>query len=224
MGVTLAEDLLLLAYDDEGNAHVGTPQLDYALAGALLMELTLDGRLAVADGALTVVDPAPTGDPLLDEALTRIAAEPTPRKPQAWIDPLSAGLVDRVLTRLIDAGVLRREEGRVLWVFPRTRYPSTTGGEPAEEVAVRAELAAALDGDGTVAPRTAALCALVPVVRLEGVAFPDRPRKEVAERLKRLAAHNWPAAAVREAIEEVEAGITAALTTVFITTTATTTS
>ena len=59
-GVALAEELLLLAYDDEtGKATDARIGLDLGMAAAVLVELALAGRIAYADGNLAVIDPAP---------------------------------------------------------------------------------------------------------------------------------------------------------------------
>ncbi|MGC9667949.1 GOLPH3/VPS74 family protein [Planosporangium sp. 12N6] len=210
MKINLAEELLLLAYDDAGSAAINTQMLGYGLAGALLMELALAGRVDVADKRVTVTDAAPTGDPVVDEALARIGAEH--RKPQDWVIRLAKGLPGRLLDGLVEAGVLRREQDRVLWVFPRTRYPSATGAQPEPETETRDRLRAAVTGDGPVDPRTAALCALVRAVRLEKTAVPGVPAKQVRERLKAVADASWPAEAVRKAIEGVEAAVIATTT------------
>lgn len=59
--LTLAHELALLGYDDAGVNRLGRPTLDYGLAGALLLELTLAGRVEVADDRLVVTDPTPSG-------------------------------------------------------------------------------------------------------------------------------------------------------------------
>jgi hypothetical protein len=216
MTINLAEELLLLAYDDAGSPAISGQSVDCGLAGALLMELMLAGRVEVADRRVVVVDARPTGDPVVDEALTRIGAER--RKPQDWVNRLGKGLRDRLLHRMVEAGVLRREQDKVLWVFPRTRYPSAIGAQPAPETETRQRLHSAVNGDGPVDPRTAALCALVRAVRLEGTVFPGLPKKQVRDRLKTISDASWPADAVRKAIEAVEAAVIAS--TVVVTTAA----
>jgi hypothetical protein len=221
MQINLAEELLLLAYEDAGSAAINAQTLGYGLAGALLMELAIAGRVDVADKRVTVADPRPTGDPVVDDALARVGSDS--RKPQDWVNRLSKGLRDRLLDRMVEDGVLRREQDKVLWVFPRTRYPSTTGAQPATETETRDRLRAAVDGDGPVDPRTAALCALVKAVHLEGTVFPGLPKKRVRERLKAVADTSWPADAVRKAIEAVEIATMAAVSAATIVATTTTT-
>jgi hypothetical protein len=220
MTLRLADELLLLMYDDAGSMQASAQSVDYGLAGALLMELMLAERVAVPDKRVVMTDPTPIGDPLADQALARIAADGRGRKPKDWVGPLSKGLRDQVLDRLVAAGLLRREEDRVLWVFPRTRYPSASGAEPLPESETRRRLLAAVDSTGPVDQRTAALCALVRALGIERVAVPGRPRREVRERFEEIVAVSWPAEAVRKAITEMEAAVT---TAVIVSTTAATT-
>ena len=87
---TLPERLLLLSLDDDGQPRDPRSALSYALAGAALTELLLAGRLAHRDGRLQVVSPTPTGDPVLDEVLGQVEAQPKPRKLSWWVSRLAA--------------------------------------------------------------------------------------------------------------------------------------
>jgi len=66
--LTLPEELVLLAYDDE-KGHTWNSSLDTGLGGAVMLDLSLRGRVEVREKDLVVVDPAPTGEPVLDAAL-----------------------------------------------------------------------------------------------------------------------------------------------------------
>lgn len=221
--LTLAHELALLGYDDAGVNRLGRPTLDYGLAGALLLELTLAGRVEVADDRLVVTDPTPVGQRQLDDALTRIATEPKRRKPKDWVSRLAKDLPEQVLDGLVTAGVLRRDSDKVLWIFPRTRYPSTTGAEPAVETQARQRMVAAVAADGPVDGRTAALIGLVRAVGLDRKLFAELPKEHVKRRLTEIAAGDWASAATKKAIEEIQAVIlittTTAVTTTIITTT-----
>jgi len=137
MKLSMPEELLLLMLDDEsGRLQEGAaPSGDFALAGAILAELTLAGRIDTGSSKLTVTDPAPTGDKLLDRVLARLAAETRMRDTRHWIELLGADAEDyreELFERLVRKGVLRREEGRFLWVFPERRYPAVSGREERE--------------------------------------------------------------------------------------------
>ena len=58
--IALAEELLLLAYDDQtGKATGSRIGLDLGMAAAVLVDLALAGRVAYVDGYLKVIDPTP---------------------------------------------------------------------------------------------------------------------------------------------------------------------
>src|ERR1700754_5207210 len=158
-GLTLADELALLALDDRGAKQMGHPAFDYGLGGALLVELALTGRVVVEDNRVAVADPSPLGAPLLDEALARISDERR-RKPKDWVSRLAKRLPGRVLDELVGAGVRTRESSTVLLVFDRTRYP-VPGGRPAPaESELRTRLDTAIRSYAPLEPRTAALLAL----------------------------------------------------------------
>jgi hypothetical protein len=146
---TLGEDLLLLALDDEGG-KVGwqdSSGLPYALVGALLAELALRERITLDAKHLVVTDASPTGDDLLDEALHRMAESKKPHDAKHWVTALHGKikhLQRRLEDRLVAAGIVRREEHRVLWVFPAQRYPAV---DNAPEEALREQLRAVVRGE-----------------------------------------------------------------------------
>jgi hypothetical protein len=208
--LTLADELVLLAYDDDGSRKLGQPSLGYGLAGALLVELALAERIDVVDKKVTVLDPTPIGHGLLDQALDRIADD-KPRKPGHWVEKLSKQLTEQVLDGLVAGGVLRREQDRVLLVFPRTRFPAPGGVEPQAESDARTRMTRAVTEDGPVDPRTAALCALVKAVGYDRKVFAHLPRADVRKRLKTISEGDWAAVAVRKAIEQVHAAVMVAV-------------
>jgi hypothetical protein len=163
--ITLAEELLLLGYDDKsGKAIVSQIGLDLGMAAAVLVDLALARRIGLADGGiLTVRNPTPTGEPIADEVLTRIVAD-TPHTAASWVQRLRHGLRKRVLDDLVSRGVVQDLDETALQFIHLHRYPVA---DPAPEADTRARLAAALTGQGEPDERTAALAALVAGVRME---------------------------------------------------------
>lgn len=163
-GVALAEELLLLAYDDEtGKATMPRISLDLGMAAAVLVELALAGRIAYADGNLTVLDPTPTGEPIADDVLARIAAD-TPHTPSSWVQRLRHGLRDRILGDLCGRGVVRDVDETELGFIHVHRYPVADASVEAD---IRQRLADALTVGQVPDERTAALATLVAVLRME---------------------------------------------------------
>jgi hypothetical protein len=163
-GVALAEELLLLAYDDESGKATGSRiGLDLGMAAAVLVELALAGRITYADGSLVVTDPAPTGEPIADEVLSRMAAD-TPHSPASWVQRLRHRLRNRVLADLCGRGIIRDVDETALEFIHVHRYPVVDSTVEAE---FRVRLADALTGEREPDERTAALAALVTAIRME---------------------------------------------------------
>jgi hypothetical protein len=126
--LTLAEEVLLLALDDEDGSFRPLPKhaMEFALTSAVLMDLLLARRLDVDLEQLMVVDPSPVDDALLDPVLAAVARSSERYNARRWIMVLSqeAGEIrKRALARLVARGVLRRQDDRLLWVLGRRRYP-----------------------------------------------------------------------------------------------------
>ncbi|TCC46583.1 GPP34 family phosphoprotein [Kribbella capetownensis] len=220
----IAEDLLLLLYDDEtGKPITGSPGLDYALAGAVLIELTLLGKIDITvagDGAkpgrLKVLDPSPTGDAVLDERLAFIAGKPG-KRPKDQIGRLSKKLRDQLLGQLAARGVLEADQGRVLGLFPVTRWPAK---DARHEARVRAALESVLKVGTTPDERTGALVALLSALNVVPKVVTDAvDKKALKQRAKQLAESDWASDAVKKAVTEMQAAVT---TTIIVASTAAT--
>lgn len=77
----LAEDLLLISLDDDGRPRNPSSALGYAVAGGIIAELLLSGRIVLGPDKKAQVAGIGqgTGDKVLDGALERIRAEEKPR-------------------------------------------------------------------------------------------------------------------------------------------------
>jgi hypothetical protein len=209
----IAEDLLLLLYDDQtGKPITGSPGLDYALAGAVLIELTLQQRLDITTegkpGRLQVLDGSPTGDLILDERLSTVVNKPG-KKPKDQIGPLSKHLRDQLLTRLAQKGVLEADQGKVLGLFPVTRWPAK---DARHEMEVRTQLESVLTQGLAPDQRTAALIALLSALNVVPKVITDAvDNRALKQRAKEIADSDWAAAAVKKAVAEMQAAVTAAI-------------
>jgi len=162
MHLTLADEIVVLMLDDTlGDINPGcTAVAGVAVAGGILMELALRENIDTDLKSLFVVNPKPTGDELLDAALQEISSEPEQHSSAWWIDQLSIrhpDLVQRVMARLVAAGILREEQRRFLWVFSRRAYPQISGREERE---AKARLMSVLFNDEVPNPRDTLLLGL----------------------------------------------------------------
>jgi len=208
---SLAEELLLLAYADDGTPLTDGTHLDNGLGGALLLELTLAGRVDVEAKKVVVIDSRPVEDPLATNALAQIIGEDRARKPGHWVTKLAKETRPRVLDKLVAEGVLTVAKDKVLWVFPRTKYPAANGRRPRAEAEAELRMRAAILDSGAIGERTAALCALVAATELDRKIFADLDRKLVKARLKEISEGAWAAEAVRKTIEEIQAAVMIAI-------------
>ncbi|HEY4939902.1 MAG TPA: MFS transporter [Rhizomicrobium sp.] len=137
MTISLVEEFLLLALEDEGGQFSRIPEtsLHCGLAGAALMDLELRGRIETSLERLSIADASPTGSAMLDMLLADIAAEPEPLHPKDWIArlmPRAMQLRSDALGTLCARGILAQEEHLYLWVLQERRYPVEHGEERRE--------------------------------------------------------------------------------------------
>ncbi|MGN5238738.1 MULTISPECIES: GPP34 family phosphoprotein [unclassified Rhodococcus (in: high G+C Gram-positive bacteria)] len=211
----LAEDLLLLALDDEsGKAIVDSITLPRALAGAVLLELALDNVVLLDDKgeggkkSRVVVGSAVPVDPILTDAVARLDRR-RPMKPAAAIEKLSKNMRDTVLERVVANGWVREERGKVLGLFPARRWPAV---DDSHERRVRNELHSVLVDGTTPSPRAAALISLLSATKSTPKIFPDADKKRIAERAKDIAEGQWAGQAVRQAVDAINTAILVAVT------------
>lgn len=216
MDLSLAEEYLLLALDDtSGRPLLSGQHLQFALAGASVADLTLRGALEVSDGAdggragrFRATGRATPSDPMQREVLDLTHD----RKPKDAVRKVGQGgfarrLRDSLQQGLAARGVLREEEVKILGLFPSSTW---TPHDPAPEIAVRERVLAALTGRADADERTAALVSLLLATDLIRKIFPDQDRRALKRRAKQIAESEWAGAAVKRAIDELNAAMVAA--------------
>ncbi|TDD60069.1 GPP34 family phosphoprotein [Kribbella antibiotica] len=212
----IAEDLLLLLYNDEtGKPIVGQPKLDYALGGALLIELTTLGKVDITSrangeraGRLKVLDPSSTGDAILDDRLAYVVSK-AGKKPKDILRGLSKQVRDQLLARLAERGILEADRDKVLGLFPVTRWPAKDAQHEGE---VRAALESVLKVGTAPDQRTGALIALLSALDVVPKVITDAvDKRQLRARAKVIADSDWAAAAVKKAVAEMQAAMTASI-------------
>ena len=208
----LAEEFLLLCLDDEsGKKTLSSEKLPPALGAALLVELALMERIGVTPhdagwqrrGRVTITSTKPTDDAELDAALEAVEQREDIKVKDLISDMsgkrITKGLLDRLVERLVAAGVLDEERSKVLGL---RRWPTE---DPSVEEEIRSRLQSSLVGDDTPTERTVALIALLQITgQLTKVITTEDP-KALKAKAKALTEGDWAAAAVKQAIDEVYA-------------------
>ena len=210
----LHEETMLLSLHD----RKGTPVADmytYAVAGAIMAELSLMNRIKVTDEKkklVGVVDASPIGDALLDECLQKIADAKTPKSVSSWVSSIAmiSELKHKVACSLCKKKILRHDTEKVLWIFTRNLYPEI---EPKTERKIRDRMAKLMFGQTTQHDeRTTILVALAKHADLLRHNFDKDRLKRNKERIEKVASGDMFAArATKKAIEAVQAAILVAV-------------
>jgi hypothetical protein len=226
----LHAELYLLAHDDDtGERLINQQSLAIGLAGALLLELSLEGHVAVGyvynefsrvwerqPGRLTVCRPGPAGSMPLDDALT--AVERTVRTQlsgdqlRAWLRSFAAtDLYERVRAALVAVGLLQRTQRRRLGGLVKTEMhlPIHYG----YAVRARAHVQDAVTFHQQRGPhryaapddQCVALCGLIGALELAEFLYDAMPTRELTEWLRYVVtAHENPTIAA--VVQAVDAG------------------
>jgi hypothetical protein len=216
--MSLAEELLLVALDDEKGADTANwgGGVEAGLAGALLLELAAAGCLKDEDDKLVATDCDPPTEPLAAAALDAIRHDGKRRDARAWVGRLPKELKPlrrQVAAGLVRHGVLEEERRRRLGLFETTRYP-----EP--ERRLRAGLTEVLVAGRKPTPREAMLISLLHAYDLVKRVVPREDRRAARKRAKAIAEGDAIGAAVGTAVSEVQAATMAAVVAATAATTA----
>ena len=119
--LNLAEELILALLNEESGYFHQVPgwNLNCAIVGAALAELSLMGRVDTDTESLYLVDGSETGNNTLDPILKEIADDPVQRNAQYWIErlaPMAEHIIDRTLDRLVALKILEHHDGD-FWTF-----------------------------------------------------------------------------------------------------------
>ena len=125
--LTLPSELILMLLNEESGYFHQVPgwDLNCAVAGSVLAELSLLSRIDTDMESLYLLDKTETGNPVLDPILEEIAAEPVQRNAQFWIErlaPRAESIIDSTLDRLVEMKVLEHHSGDYWTVTHSARH------------------------------------------------------------------------------------------------------
>ena len=167
--LTLPEELVLMLLNEEtGYFHqIAGWDLNCAIAGAAIAELSLISRIDTDLDSLILLDDTETGYPELDPILKEIADEPVSHNVQYWVErlaPRSESIIDSALGRLVDLEILDHHEGDY-WTLSGRAWSSGLFSMSQELTAaqfVKARIANAIFDDTEIpSPRDIIIIALV---------------------------------------------------------------
>jgi len=188
MKLNLIEEFLLIALDDDEGIFIADENhLYYGIAGALLLELAIEGKIYLNNSKLILAGKADSIDPLINQSINAFANEKD-QKVGFWIDTFKNNgkdLKNLMLDELINKGILRREKGKILWVIPFEKYPTEN---PVPENKVRARIKDIVLNEAIPTARDLMLLSLIDVCKLTREAFrEDEAYKVATENIHKLA-------------------------------------
>ena len=121
--LSMPEELLLMLLNEESGYFHQVPgwDLNCAVIGAVLAELSLLARIDTDEQSLVLWDKTETGNPILDPILKEIADDPVQRNAQYWIERLSHHaeyIIDTTLDSLVEMEILDHHHGE-FWTLTR---------------------------------------------------------------------------------------------------------
>ena len=189
-----AEEILLLLLDEQSGALLPLPPraLDIVLAGAVLMDLQLEGRIDTDLESLMVLDSSPLDDDLLDPTLAELAESEQDGDAAFWVDRTAAHrgqeLQALVIDRLVSRGILARpsQDGflALTGLVSRARRYPTADGEFREVVHLR--IMRVLFSDDIPDPRDVVIIGLADACGLFRRILPPAEFQQVRDRIGTL--------------------------------------
>ena len=167
--LSLPEELILMLLNEQSGYFHQVPgwDLNCAVLGAVLAELSLLSRIDTDMESLFLVDGTETGNPALDLILREIANEPDQRKSaQYWIERLALhaeSVIDFILDRLVDLNILDHHDGEFWTPSPTYRQTDLYGNlrEGFATQFIKARISAIILSDEIPDPRDIIIICLV---------------------------------------------------------------
>ena len=206
------EEIILLLLRDEDGRFVRVPSwsLDYAIAGGALMDLAMENRIDTDPENLFLVDATPVGDSLLDPILAEIEAGEK-RDARFWVEHTAEHaylMREEALSRLVERGILERQEDRFLWVFRSRRYPAVDGKAERE---VKLRIMAVLFSDEIPDPRDIVIICLADACGIFKQLLSRQELNRATDRIEQVRKLDLIGRAMSQAIHDIEVSVAASV-------------
>lgn len=220
MNLDLLEEFLLIALDDnKGQFVIDSTHLHCGFGGAILLELALREKISIEGDYVVLKDDSYVKEVALNKTIDLLKDTKKKRKIKDWIGVLSrkAGEFKQdTLERLINKGILKKQEHKILWIIPYNKYP-TDNLSPENKVRERLN-GVMLKGEES-EPRDIMLLSLIEVSDLTREAFRNKKDyKVVKKKIKEVTQDVKISSAINKSIREIQAAIMIALTTMIVVT------
>ena len=201
----LYQAVFCCAHDEHGQALIHLPSLSLGLAGAAVLDLMLDKRLALRGGQASVLLDEPFGDLVTDTLIRTLGRDGAARPLAFWLRAGAVGMYAQVAHVMTASGQLTVSSGthRTLGVV-RRHVQVLLPSDPVTLARMQTDLLHVVHGRRSGEPTWAALCGLIGVLRLERILDLELGTHAKLARLRRIAETQFPdCAAVLTTIEDL---------------------
>jgi golgi phosphoprotein 3 len=204
--LNLSEKVFILSLNDENGAvhRSAAIYLPYIIAGALLADLTLLGKIHLdQDKQLSVVSSQPCEEPILDFAFQAILKKDRPHGMPYWIDHFSVkpqAIQEKIITSLTEKGIVTQEKKRILWVVPTQVYPIHNASA---KYAIKLQLREMILTDVEPDSRGIILLGLMDTCNLLDLIFTKDERKAAVRKIKEFANSEIISQVFQQAIHDI---------------------
>lgn len=223
MNLNLVDQLCLLALDDEKGSFIAdSTSLAYGLAGAIILELSLQDKIEIKEKKIEVKSYKTSGNILLDHFMDTIRNSKKKRDIQTWVEIIGnkySYIIDETVKKLIDDGILRKKEEKILWVFSNDKYP-TLNAKPENEL--RKRLNDILLNNRSLDLKESMLISLIDMCSLNKEVFGKEGAKQYKKKIRTIIENAKLSSEIGKAVQEIHEALMVVVV-MMLTTAATTT-
>ena len=210
MELYILEKITLIALDDDtGKWVTDSMRLNYALAGGVLLQLTQKKKIELVNNKVKIIDNSPTDNFLINDSIKLIESIKNKKDVNVVykLARLTRKLKDGIVIDLMAKGILKEQEGKVMWLFPTTHYPMV---DSTLENRVKAELIDIVDNNHPVQNEdNLFLLSVLLNCNLEKEVFGLKAnKKKIAKRIEELNSDNSIGGATNQALIQMQAAMT----------------
>ena len=219
---TTEKFLLIAHHPEKGRFMISHLFMQYGIAGAILLDLTVEDRIEITEKRLILKSASVSADPVINDVITLMSQVSKPRKADYWVRKLATRHIRYkwlVLKGLADKRMVRIEEKKFLGLIPyRQSY--------LVESYTRSNLIRQLKSEilaYTREPSVAntALAGLIVACRMHRFLSDDRDElKTIKTRLKKIIKESPVSDVVSQTIRQVQAAIISGVTAAIVASTA----
>lgn len=214
MNLTILEKLTLLLLDDDTGKWVTNEQyVNYMLAAGIIFQLTQKEMIEIQDKKIIVKSGNLTGDTILNEAVDKIE-DAWFKSTNSLLNKLASytrNIKDDIIKSLLSKGILKREEGKFLFIFPKDYYPMVNSEY---ENALKVELLKIVMNKDECEEEHELMLGLISIANIEDKIFPEcKDMKSLKANLKSYVKDNKINSATNDAIVAAQTAMMIAVTT-----------